>query len=207
MEKLHTCIMKLLPNGWETVKFYGKVSMFEVSVDIPKIDIGSFHVLPQQVTSVQTWGKGGKLETLYLGKRTGNQTRIYDRWAKRKNKNQFSKEFEGTRIERIQRSLKKPLSDLPTIANPFTSLQLVISDPPSPEFEPKPYIWELFMDSVSRRSLPAALKILPIEKRTKYRSWLKEHPVDWWNPEQIWGHWPSYLDEIGILNVHHLKKE
>jgi hypothetical protein len=55
------------------------------------------------------------------------------------------------------------------------------------------------MDSVAARTLPVALKLLPIERRTAYRKWLAQHAVTFWDPDLIWAQWPAYLTSSGLL--------
>lgn len=88
LDKLHEVLTPILPGGWLFFIQHGRVTGIEVSVDVPKIDVNHFHVLPQQVTTAMTWGTDGKFQTLVLGKPQGNQTRIYNRGAKRKAKGQ-----------------------------------------------------------------------------------------------------------------------
>lgn len=92
-----------------------------------------------------------------------------------------------------------PLAKLGTLPNPFASLQLVTAQTAPPPKEGKPdYVWELFLDSVTARGCPSALKLLPEAKRTAYRKWLLKHPTPWWDPDAIWAKWPAVLDELKI---------
>ena len=62
---------------------FSEFSTVEVSLDLHGVPMGEVHPLPQQTTTVKTYGNGGKLQTIYLGKKMGNQYRIYDRAEKR----------------------------------------------------------------------------------------------------------------------------
>lgn len=188
----------MMEGGWEFVLEHGKITKLEVTVDIPKIEIETLLVLPQQRTTAQTWSMGGTLQTLVLGKANSNQTRIYNRGAKRKAKGQHSPEYEGTRVERILKT-NQPLSGLHQMANPLAGLKIIVSPLPPPK-EHKPYIWSLFMDAVHRRSLPVALGLLPPEKRAMYREWMTMNSVAWWQPDEIWAQWPSYLSDSKLLS-------
>lgn len=187
-----------MEGGWEFVVKHGKITKIEVTVDIPKIEIETLLVLPQQRTTAQTWSMAGTLQTLVLGRASSNQTRIYNRGAKRKAKGQYSPEYEGTRVERILKT-NQPLAGLHQMANPFVGLKIIVSPSPPPG-EKKPYIWSLFMDAVHRRSLPVALGLLPPEKRAMYREWLTKNSVAWWEPGEIWAQWPLYLSESKLLS-------
>ncbi len=194
MDDLMHALAEFIPHGWNFVSAHGRVTKIEVSVDIPNVEIVNLSVLSPHTTYARTWGKGGRLETVVLGKTKGSQTRIYNRGAKRKAKGQFDVKYEGTRVERITKTAI-PISSLHMLKNPFVGLRLVLLPPPPVSVEPKPYLWAMFLDSVTVRTLPVALQALPPEKRTKYRSWLKQHPVDWWNVDAIWATWPTYLIE------------
>jgi hypothetical protein len=199
MNVLHAALSVFLPDGWDFVVENGVVTKIEVSVDLPKVKTSDLHFIPKQTTSAQTWSHGGLLQTLVLGKaKSGNQTRIYDRGAKRKAKGQFSPAYEGTRVERIFK-LAKPLKGLAALPNPFKDFSFSLA-PQRPPGELRAYIWTMFMDSVTARSLPVALKLLPEEKRTMYRKWLQQNAVEWWNPDTIWAAWPAYLVESKILS-------
>jgi hypothetical protein len=188
----------MMDGGWAFVVKHGKITKIEVTVDIPKIEIETLLVLPQQRTTAQTWSMAGTLQTLVLGRASSNQTRIYNRGAKRKAKGQHSPEYEGTRVERILKTNQK-LADLPNMANPLKGLKIIVSPSPPPE-EKKAYIWTLFMDAVHRRSLPVALGLLPLDKRAIYREWLATNSVAWWQPDEIWAQWPSYLSDSKLLS-------
>jgi len=189
----------MMPDGWGYVIAHGHVTMLEVSLNLPEVTVNDFHLLPTQSQTVRSWSNVGKLETLVLGKPNGNQTRVYNRTAKRKANKQYGSQYAGTRLERVLRpGTPLPLVDLPQLHNPFAVLDLVVMPLTPPPDEHKPYIWELFTDSVARRTLPVALKLLPEDKRTLYRKWLKLHPVGWWEPNQIWNHWPQYLAQTGL---------
>jgi hypothetical protein len=194
MDVLTVALAEFIPHGWNFVSAHGRVTKMEVSVDIPNVEIADLNVLPPQTTYARTWGKAGRLETIVLGKTKGNQTRCYNRGAKRNAKGQFDVKYDGTRVERITK-LNASLTSLHEYKNPFSGLQLVLMPTPPAVIEPKAYIWAMFLDSVAARTLPVALQALPPEKRTKYRAWLKENPVGWWDVNAIWAAWPKYLIE------------
>ncbi len=201
MHQLHAVLTSIMPDGWLFVLEYGRVSMIEVSVDMPGVEMNSIHVLPKQVTTVRTWSTNGKLETLYLGKNTGNQWRIYNRGLKRKAKGQSDPKYEGTRIERVLRKgFSIPLLDLPYMKNPLLGLGIVMAPQDKPPGENNELVWKLFMDAVEVRTLPVALKLLGKKRRTQYRAWFAKHPIDWWKPELIWARWEDELHELGIAD-------
>lgn len=193
-----------MPDGWLYFVKHGRITMIEVTVDVPNVTVEDFHVLPPQGPSAMTWKVNGKLETLVLGKSKGNQTKVYDRGKKRIAKGQGWTGPPTTRIERRLRLTKAmPLSQLPSMANPFAHLQMIVPTVgcPSTMAKSKEYEWTLFLDSVQVRGLSSALKLLPEERRTTYRKWLEKHPVPWWQPDAIWSHWPSVLDNLEIASL------
>lgn len=199
MKHLDSVLRSFLPNGWGFFAALGKVTMIEVSVDLPLVETDFVHPLPQQTTTVKTWGTGGTLETIYLGKGKGNFTRIYDRGVKRKAKGQHSPEYHGTRVERVLRpNGKLAVKDLAGLPNPFSGLAFIKLPSARPPDEKKDYLWQMFRDTVRVRGLPSALKLLPVEKRTAYRKWLAAHPEDWWSPDEIWKHWVNTVTVDGL---------
>lgn len=200
-EMLHLdwVLRSFLPNGWWFFAALGRVTMIEVSVDLPLVETAFINPLPQQTTTVRTWGIGGTLETIYLGKKSGNFTRIYDRGAKRKAMGQDGVQYHATRVERVLRlNGTRAVKDLATLPNPFASLQFVSMPTAPPAEEKKDYLWHLFQDAVQLRTLPVALKLLPVEKRTQYRKWLAAHPEPWWRPDDIWQQWPNTVSIDGL---------
>jgi hypothetical protein len=86
------------------------------------------------------------------------------------------------------------------LSNPFKAAKL-LKMPGPPVSEKKPYMWSLFTDSVSVRGLPAALALLPSEKRTAYRKHLKLFEHELWTPDEIWAKWPACLAEYKLDQV------
>jgi len=199
MLHLDQVLRQFLPNGWGFFAELGRVSMVEITVDLPDVETASINPLPMQTKTAKTWGLGGTLQTFVLGKPKGSFFRIYDRGAKRKAKGQHAPHYQGTRIERVMRlNGSVMLRDLSKLKNPFAQLGFVSVPTAPPPDEKKPYLWEMFRDSVQVRTLPVALKLLPVEKRTQYRKWLDAHPTSWWCPDDIWKKWPSAVGADGL---------
>jgi hypothetical protein len=200
MEELHAALIMLMHGGWNSFVEHGRVTMIEITVDLPGIGVDEFDVIPKQAVYRQAWGKDGHLETIVLGKAAGNQTKIYNRGKKRSDKGQKWQGPVTTRVERRLRPQGLKLATLLTLPNPFAGIILPASNLPAPPKEPKnkTYLWTMFQDSAKARGLTGALNLLPEDKRTKYRVWLKLHPVPWWNPQVIWSHWPKYISDLQI---------
>jgi hypothetical protein len=200
MEELHAALMMLMDGGWKSFAEHGRVTMIEITVDLPGIGVDQFDVIPKQAVYRQAWGKNGHLETIVLGKAKGNQTKIYNRGKKRTDKGQKWHGPITTRIERRLRPQGLKLTALPTIPNPFAGIILPASNLPAPPKEPAStsYLWTMFQDSIKSRGLAGALNLLPEARRTRYRAWLKQHPEPWWSPQVIWSHWPKYITDLRI---------
>lgn len=70
-------------------------------------------------------------------------------------------------------------------------------EPLSPQFDHEAlFVWELFKCAVQDNGLPAALALLPLERRTLYRKHFKAHNQPWWQPDAIWAKWPGMLEEL-----------
>lgn len=202
--EFHVSLCDIVPDGWKFFIQHGNVSMIEVTVDIPGVAIEDFHAVPVQGLSSANYKQNGKLETLNFGKSKGSQTKIYDRGKKRLAKKQ---KWHGPATTRIERRLKLGASlrllDLPSLQNPFAALQMVFVTngcPPAELAKKKEYLWQLFLDSARVRTLPAALMLLPVERRAIYRKWLKQNHTEWWQPELIWSHWTKVVEQSGLLS-------
>ena len=190
--------MSLMPDGWEYVIKHGRVTRIDIAVDIPNTRPENYAILPQQGLTTQKLAVNGKLQTFVLGTKKGNQTILYNKKAQRVSQ---GKKWPGKATVRIQRRLRNPspnlLSSLHKLPNPFKAAKL-LKMPGPPASEKKSYMWSMFTDSVSVRGLPAALKILPAERRTAYRKHLKHCEHELWTPDQIWAKWPACLAEYKL---------
>jgi len=200
LELMHIALKSIVDGGWVAFVELGKVNMIEVTVDLHGVPMGGFHVLPQQTTTVKSWSNAGKLETLYLGKKQGNFTRIYDRGLKRVSKKQAWAHGHVTRVERVLKGQAIPVASLASLDNMFAGIKMVDLPATAPP-EGKGYIWTLFRDAVAQRGLPAALKVLPADTyRKNYRKWLAQHPKPWWQPEEIWAEWGPMIEKTRLAS-------
>lgn len=200
LDHMHIALKSIVDGGWVAFVELGKVNMIEVTVDLHGVPMGGFHVLPQQTTTVMSWSNAGKLETLYLGKKQGNFTRIYDRGKKRVSKKQAWAHGHVTRVERVLKGQAIPVASLASLDNVFAGIKMVDLPPTAPP-EGKGYIWDLFCDAVAQRGLPAALKLVKSEEyRKNYRKWLAQHPKPWWQPEEIWAEWEPMIEQTRLAS-------
>jgi hypothetical protein len=193
---LKSILAMVFPDGWEYVITHGNITRIDVAVDFPNTRPSIFAVLPQQGLTAKSWAVDGKLETFVLGKKKGNQTLLYNKKHQRLAQ---GRPWVGKSVTRLERRLRNPpidgLSGLHSLPNPFKGLLLteVTTDPPLGE--KKPWIWELFKDSVLQRGLPSALALLPKEKRTLYRAHMQKHAHPLWDPIAIWKNWPAVIKQ------------
>ena len=191
---------KLLTLGvdWSSLLKNGNVTRLDVTIDYPNLDINSSLYMPKQAAKTQHWYGQGILETITIGKSTGNQTEIYDRGKKREQNKQSG--FSGVRIERRLKNLHRKLWQIKDLGNPFLSITLVkpLSNT-SPVFAAAGD-WIMFCDSASIRGLENALSLLTLKNRTIYRAHFKNSQLPEWQPVEIWNKWPAYLLESELLS-------
>lgn len=200
LDHMHIALKSIVDGGWVAFVELGKVNMIEVTVDLHGVPMGGFHVLPQQTTTVKSWSNAGKLEALYLGKKQGNFTRIYDRGKKRVSKKQAWAHGHVTRVERVLKGQAIPVASLASLDNVFAGIKMVDLPPTAPPVG-KGYIWDLFCDAVAQRGLPAALKLVKSEEyRKNYRKWLAQHPKPWWQPDEIWAEWGPMIEKTRLAS-------
>ena len=140
-----------------------------------------------------TRSPSGRIETLYIGAKTShNSWRIYDKAKQAK--------LPGcaTRIER-KSTTAFLLKELKDFQNPFVQLTLVdlVSNHTIPPVDP--LTWSFFKEAARHEPIPSLLGKLPKKQRKHFRMALKQAPVSWWQPEDIWNHWPKLLSVLAIL--------
>ena len=201
IKELHAHLSGYLFWGWGSFVKYGRITRLDVALDVPKAAIDSFYFLPLQGAYSRQWGVDGTLNGYSHGKRTGNQTVIYDRKEKRAFQGKSWEGKEGVRIERRLKTPQLSLKELDDLPNPFKGMNMV-SMPEAPPSEQKKmlYVWNLLWRAADAQGLPAALALVPEEKRTLYRKHLKDYTEPWWEPLGIWQKWKPMLDELKIAS-------
>lgn len=189
LSKLHSVLISLVPDGWEFFIENGKITRIDLAVNVVGVRMDEFLFLPATGLISKHWTKDGFLETITIGLPQGNQTLVY---AKKKQRLAKKQPFLGPSTIRVERVLRKPspgkLLELGVLANPFAHMTLLPTLPQPPSDE-KEWQWSMFKDSVKVRGLVNALKLLPENRRKKYRDHLKTQGVSWWDPQAIWKHW------------------
>jgi hypothetical protein len=205
MKALNANLMILMDEGWGYVVDYGHITRIDIAFDLPGKRPEDFLLLKDIAVTSRTWSRQGEVQSIALGKGSGNQSAVYSVKAKRLNKGQ---PWDGSARTRIEKRIKKPsvsglkyLADLP---NPFVDLSIVpcMPGPPSANGKPPNELakreWSRFMDSVKVRSVNPALALIPEDRRAKYRKHLKANALPWWDPEKIWINWPKALEVLKI---------
>jgi hypothetical protein len=169
---LDSVLEAIFTEGWDYVVKNGRVSRLDVAIDLPGVRMDQFLFLAHQGATYQKFATNGHLETFYFGTSKGNQTRIY---SKKKEQLAKGKSFGKSvvRVERTLRNLNMTIADLHQLTNPFAKMVLTVQTPEPPQWE-KPKVWSMFEDSVHVRGLTAALALLPEQRRSKYRKYLKQ---------------------------------
>lgn len=182
-------LWKLFFGGWEYFYERGRVSRIDIAVDFSLLEMDQIFLLTRQAVTSRQYTSKGKLETIYLGKPKGNYTIVYSRKAKRVANKKPWKGKEGTRVERRLINPKINLKDIENLGCPFAQLQGISRQLDRPKFEKKAYVWEYFKDSLSVRGLTAALALMPTQKKTQYRKYLKAKASSVWDFDEIWSRW------------------
>lgn len=191
---LDAILTELLPGGWEYVWEHGQVTRIDIAVDLPGVGVEDFNILPPMSLTCRTYGQNGICRSIYMGKPTGHQFRIYDKTAEQKAKG-VKIDQQITRIEKTFRGLGISPSELGHLVNPFA--QLVLAEKlPLPPPDKNLSSWVRFLDSVAKRGLGPALALLPKTQRTRYRKHLANQPKAWWDPEAIWSNWALAISDL-----------
>ena len=200
--ELHSTLISIMDGGLNYLKIHGRISRLDIAIDLLEDEFGitmnDFQFLPVEGLTRRDFSVKGDMETVYLGHPKGNQWRIY-----RKDKEQQKKKRKIPPTIRIERVLKNPnlkFVDLPALENPFSTSRILALIPSAPPNE-KIWQWLIFQDCVKVRGITGALQLLPASRRKIYRGYLNKWNADWWNPNDIWAHWPSVLAQLAILEL------
>ena len=191
---LDSVLSAIFPDGWYYVRNYGRVSRIDIAIDLTGIRMDDFLLLTQQGLVYQCFRTDGHLKTVYLGKPSSNQSRIYSKSAQQKAKG-LTVLQSVVRVERTLRNLNLKVHELKNLNNAFGKLTFIYPMPPPPPGESENR-WSRFQDSIQVRGLKDALAMLPEKRRTRYRKHLNQNPMSWWDPEAIWKNWPSALEPL-----------
>lgn len=187
-------LLELFPAGWDYVWTHGQITRIDIAIDLPGISVEDFNILPHMGLTHRTYAQKGKCQSIYLGKPSGNQLRIYDKTAEQKAKGIPI----GQQITRVEKTFRAPgisPSEVGQLANPFAELVLVEKLPLAPPDE-DPNLWTRFLDSIAKRGLGPALALLPKMQRTRYRKHIAAQPQSWWDPGAIWCNWALAVSDL-----------
>jgi hypothetical protein len=190
MAELAANLISFMDTGFEYFWDHGKTTRIDIAVDLHGVKVGQVRFLNKWGTTERIIGTSGEIETIYVGKSTSSQTKIYNKAKEAK----LPPEVVITRIERSIRT-QVALKNLYKLLNKFEHLALADVLPAKPDNVEK-YIWEMFSDSVEKRGPASALNLLPKEQRKLIVTHLKATACDFWNPTEIWCHWPAAVQPI-----------
>ena len=190
MTQIAACLVNFIDTGFEHLWEHGKTTRIDIAVDLHGVKVGQVRFLNNWGTTERIIGTDGQIETIYVGKSTSSQTKIY-------NKAKEAKLPPDVVITRVERSIRTqvPLKNLSKLLNKFEHLALADVLPAKPDTV-ETYLWELFSDSVEKRGPASALNLLPKELRKVIVAHLKATACDFWNPAEIWSHWPAAVQPI-----------
>ena len=187
---LFSDLTSFIPDSYEYLWKHAKVTRIDIAVDLHGKKVGEVRFLNKWGTTERIIGTGGEIETIYVGKSTSSQTKIY-------NKAKEAKLPHDVVITRVERSIRTqlPLKNLIKLPNKFQHLALADVLPAKPA-NVETHIWEMFSDSVEKRGPASALNLLPKPLRKVVVAHLKVTACDFWNPTEIWSHWPATVQPI-----------
>lgn len=205
MDDLHIKLMTFLPDGWEHVIKYARITRLDIAVDLPNTSMENLILLPATSLTASTWTSKGSLESVYFGKSKGSQTKVYSRSNKRKAKGQKWQKPPEVRVERKLINLKElKLTDLEGLKNPFLAVAISngLPGPPPKLNEKKHWQWELFKDSSKVRQIGPALALLPNAMRLQFRKHIIASSQTFWDPDGIWSNWPETIEASKLAGTY-----
>lgn len=140
------------------------------------------------------YGSSGKVETVYHGKQSGAQVRIYD-----KSKQAGLDEA----VTRFEVSMVKPfmLTDILKVANPFLNINVFDLQPLG--HVPDADMFVCFRDSCRLLGVKNALKMLSPKNRKVYNKLIKDTKPAWWKVEKGWqDDWTKAVTQAHLMPEH-----
>lgn len=202
---------QFLPDWRQRILDHGRVTRMDIACDFARIRVDDIIVWSKKVQKYGMYTNAqGETETLYLGAKESNQVVVYDRVAKLRQENQSDFKQAGTvmvmkpvpkypitRIERRQRKVSIPVSNLLEIDNPFSGV--VVYQPVPHQFPATLYRYPAFRNACQMRGYKRALAMMPPAYRATYEKKLLASLAPWWDADSVWKHWPHALKNAGLL--------
>jgi hypothetical protein len=110
--------------GWTYVYKNGRPSRIDITVDIPNICMGDFHLLEPKGLTYREYRRDGHIQTIYIGKRKGNHIKVYSPSEKLKLKGHAVTQS-VVRIEQTLRNLNMKLAELEHLKNPVLTVPYI----------------------------------------------------------------------------------
>lgn len=190
LEELGFTLGMLFFGDLDYVWKHGRVTRLDVAIDLHNVTLSELHFLKSWGTTQKSFSQDGQIETVYLGKSTSQQTKIYDKCA------QLG--IQGTQpVTRIERQLKlnSSLHKITDVSFPFKHLTLVENWPKAPDGI-EPWLWGMIADSIEVRGPVATLANLPNDLQKKALKAIKQETSSVWQPELFWSHWPNVVSQF-----------
>jgi hypothetical protein len=183
----------------------GIVTRLDIAVDILGVTISDMIIRAEQPAKTHLYfSELGVVETLYVVHKAKKPSPV-SAYNKRKQleASKADEKYGGvpyTRIE-IRYALQRPITKLGKLKNRFADLSVATPRVHRPENVPN-HLWGWFLDSVRHRGVDAACSIAPDpEMGGSLRQGLEKAHAAFWNPKQIWQHWPESLTKSGLLGT------
>jgi hypothetical protein len=177
---------------------HASVSRIDVAVDMHGVRISNLAVRSRRhQKSMLVFGREGNLETIYVGDRgSGSQVTIYDKAAQLRETKSIHLAGPCTRFEaRIRTYI--PVNELSLLKNPFFGIDVFCGlDDLSIG---TPHHHQMFLDSIARRGLHAALRMLPASRRQRYERAIAKRRCSYWKPDELWSGWDRAVEALGLI--------
>lgn len=187
-EYLDATFNELCGVGFFEFLYHARVTSMDICCDVLGRKPEDFLFKVKCAKFCQTvFGNDGELETLYFGKSSGNQVRIYN---KAKEVFGAGHGYDIIRVEVRQRLKNFNIANLWGFPNPFKRVSVVSLENANPPFGIGH--WTAFQDACRFRGISNAIKLQPKGYRNKLKKFMSDSPVGWWpildtDWEWLWG--------------------
>lgn len=188
----------LVKHGWNGILTKGRVSRYDIALDVRGIHINDLIVAPMScVRSFLVLGQTGQIQTVYLGSPKSKAFyRIYDKQQQLKDTSDIADPGKWTRIERTVKS-GPALSNLENVENPFSKLLVTDLSFHVPGIE---HHWvQIFKIAMRAKGGSCPFAPLPKSLRKLIRDSMKQQAAHWYKPNHIFEMWSHHLKELGLL--------
>lgn len=149
-------------------------------------------------SSQSVFGAGGKIETMYFGKRASNQVKIYNKAIELYGK---AAKTDTLRVECSLKPKNMKFADLWSLENPFKKITIHSMWCAKPPLDAGH--WSAFQDSCRLRGISKAIALQPKQYQHKLRKTLANIPVTWWqmSDDEWFYYWHGVLENTFLNQV------